>query len=93
MYSSWNAPSDRDYYEQGNPPFPEEKEPEFGPDQEYEDLPVPSESAEDVVIKIDEAAPTTDCPFPEEEDPEGIDPSRLPPSAEFPRPNDFPEAA
>lgn len=26
MYTMWDAPSDRDYYEQFNPPYPEEEE-------------------------------------------------------------------
>jgi hypothetical protein len=32
MYSMWDAPSDRDYYEQFNPESPEDEEPELEPE-------------------------------------------------------------
>ncbi len=52
MYSMWDAPSDRDYYDQFNPEPPEDEEPE--PDDSF--------NAEEDGINTGEAAPPAERP-------------------------------
>jgi len=63
MYSMWDAPSDRDYYDQFNPEPLEDEEPELEPepDDRFE-VPPACDDAEEDGINASESAPPAERP-------------------------------
>ena len=66
MYTMWDAPSDRDYYDQFNPEPPEDEEPELESENSIPCAIAPASVYADQDGMVDELAPPPQDPGPDE---------------------------